>query len=106
MGALSVSKVREGGVGRVKSKGGEGVKAREGCWMVTATVMTPTSDGEREVQGCKGRGGRHERTREVRRVHRKLESWEKAKEGVVLGARAARRAQAPGVRVPSHSVVR
>jgi len=48
-----------------------------------------------------------EKTREARReARRKLESWEKAKEGVVLGARADRRAQAPGLRVPSHSVAR
>lgn len=67
--------------------------------MVAAMVMTTASDGEKRVEGI-GRG------RRVRRAHRKLESWEKAKEGVVLGARASRRAQAPGLPVPSHLVAR
>lgn len=63
------------------------------------------SDAEEKVEGGREREeGAQEGEEEG--VHRKLESWEKAKEGVVLGARASRRAQAPGFPVPSHSLAR
>lgn len=81
-------------------------------------MMTGEKERERvEVEGVGGCRTRRRRWRAGEReegaqegeeegVHRKLESWEKAKEGVVLGARASRRAQAPGFPVPSHSLAR
>jgi len=95
-------------------------ESSQGCRVVAAMVMTVASDGEERVEGiqqegmcvcvcvrARARARERERERErERRAHHKLESWEKAKEGVVLGARASRRAQAPGLPVPSHLVAR